>query len=287
MKSIIKRIWTSSPSSIYLSIKKKLLYNHDWNYTVEAVLNDKKHLNPILLIDRWERLCRVVDNNIKKNNLLKEFNGKNIFELGCGPLLGFGPIFIFMGAQNFFYHEPYINLITLKSSIIKENYFRKMHNELVSNYGELMKFDKFYDHVCNQTKQIDFNQSELIDFSISNSVLEHIPVGELNRLIKNTFSVCEANCSYLHIIDFGYHSSTHPGFGKLYDFSKQFFHRGLNLARVSDVEKIFFDSGVKNLVRYVYRSEKVDIKKVNKFWTDKFSKEELEAMVVILASTKP
>ena len=116
--------------------------------------------------------------------------------------------------------------------------------------------------------------------------MEHIPIEELKTIVKKIFLLCNDNSSFLHVVDFGYHSNIYPGFGKMYYTKKQEFNRGLNLARVNDIEKIFTTAGITNFEKFIYRSENVDIDLINKFWISKYSKDDLEAMVAIYVSTK-
>lgn len=71
-----------------------------FNYNLLGICGSLKHLNPVTLIDRWERYLRVLSTNAKvipKPN----FANKVVFELGCGPLLGWGPLALFLGAKAF------------------------------------------------------------------------------------------------------------------------------------------------------------------------------------------
>lgn len=84
-----------------------------------------------VLIDRYERYLRVLKNNtdnFKEESL--DFKGKNVFELGCGPLLGWGPESIYKGANAYFYDEPFIRNDVIKSPLLKEKYFKQLFNEL-------------------------------------------------------------------------------------------------------------------------------------------------------------
>ena len=101
---IIKKLWNTSPASILTALQKKYIYGNDYNYSVKSILSNKKYMNPSMLIDRWERYNRVIEKNLDIN--LPEIKNKDIFELGCGPLLGWGPILLFLGAKSFYFYEP-------------------------------------------------------------------------------------------------------------------------------------------------------------------------------------
>jgi len=73
------------------------------------------------LIDRWFRLWRVAGQS--SGQMQPQLDGKDIFELGCGPLLGFGPLTLFLGAKSFRFLEPAYDSKVLASEDIKALYF--------------------------------------------------------------------------------------------------------------------------------------------------------------------
>ncbi len=283
-KMFLIRLWTSSPSSLYSAIKKRVLYKHDWNYSIDQILNNPKHLNSSILIDRWERLYRVINQNIDNNNISKNFIDKTVFELGCGPLLGFGPIFIFLGAKTFYYYEPNISLKAVFSEEIKNLYFRKIYDELVSNYGKLMTFDFFYQSIKDNSLETSFKNTNTVDLVISNSVLEHIPMKTLGEMIKKIERITKSNSSFIHVVDFGFHSTFNPGFGDLYFENKKKYQRGLNFARTNDIESLLNSFQALNFKKYIYRRVSVDTDRIHSFWRNNYSKKDLEAIVVIYVS---
>ena len=127
---ILHRLWNESPASIYSLVKKKLNFGNNiyWEYGLDTILNDSKHLNINALIDRLERYTRITNLNIPNSTFNLNFESKTIFELGCGPLLGCGPIFLFLGAKRFYYYEPFLLKETVASKEIKERYFNNQQN---------------------------------------------------------------------------------------------------------------------------------------------------------------
>ena len=85
-------------------------------------------------MDRWERYFKVIENKTGDKNLKNKFNfrGKRIFELGCGPLFGWGPIAIFLGADTYYYHEPALEREVTLSQVLKEKYFSPLYKDLNS-----------------------------------------------------------------------------------------------------------------------------------------------------------
>ena len=120
----IRILWNSSPKEVIKIIRNKLSSRNKKNpydYTLDIVLKSNKHMNVQHLIDRWERYWRVCNNQNGKN--LKSqfsFNNKNIFELGCGPLFGWGPIAMALGADTYYYHDPGLRRDVALSKILKD-----------------------------------------------------------------------------------------------------------------------------------------------------------------------
>ena len=130
---IMDRLWKESLYSNFNFIKNKLIVQDSthWKYDLSSVLESKKHLNVNNLIDRLERYSRVIKLNVPESNFNLDFINKNVFELGCGPLLGCGPIFLFLGAKDFYYYEPYLMPETISSKIIRDGYFKRLYDELL------------------------------------------------------------------------------------------------------------------------------------------------------------
>tara|TARA_B100001248_G_C27304078_1_gene418550 strand:+ start:114 stop:965 length:852 start_codon:yes stop_codon:yes gene_type:complete len=275
--SFIKKLWNSSPASIYKAILKKTIYGNDYNYSPKAVIADGKHMNTCMLIDRWERYNRV----LKKNKIIDalEVKEKSIFELGCGPLLGWGPIFIFFGAKNFYFFEPHFNYGILDAPEIKKNYFKQLYIELVANYGKKMHFHEFMELLKNQVREIDFNKDENIDIILSNSVLEHIPKIEVESTIKKLSQISNQNSVSIHSVDHSPHNKYENDLMNFYNFSKFKTYHALNLLRKNEIKEILINKGFKNTIDYVYRKQDLQLDKIHNSWIN-YNKEDLEAKVV-------
>ena len=77
--SLIIKLWNKSPADVVSFLKKRFIYKSDYNYSTSSVLNDKKHMNPNILIDRWSRYLRVINTNIKNSKFISDVKDKNIF----------------------------------------------------------------------------------------------------------------------------------------------------------------------------------------------------------------
>jgi len=97
--SVLRNIWTQSPKENLTAFMRRWGRSARYGYSVDETLKSRKHMNVQNLIDRWFRLWRVAGQS--SGQMQPQLDGKDIFELGCGPLLGFGPLTLFLGAKVF------------------------------------------------------------------------------------------------------------------------------------------------------------------------------------------
>ena len=139
----LRLFWGSSPKQVLEIIRNKLTSkskNNPYDYTLDFILKSNKHMSTQHLIDRWERYWRVCNNQSGKDLKTQfSFQDKNIVELGCGPLFGWGPIAMAFGAETYYYHEPALRREISLSKTLKEKYFQKLFNELKSEYSIKIK----------------------------------------------------------------------------------------------------------------------------------------------------
>tara|TARA_B100000315_G_scaffold260424_1_gene321698 strand:- start:3252 stop:4154 length:903 start_codon:yes stop_codon:yes gene_type:complete len=292
LRKLINLFWKTSLQEIYKTIitqikyfiKGKKIKNN--NYTLDYVINNKQYMNTNVLIDRFERYCRVIKHNDPKYNLsINSFKDKNVLELGCGPLLGWGPIALFLRALSFSYHEPANIPETIKSDEVKTQYFKRLFDELKSNYSGDDKFDKFYNTVMDNSIPISFNKNRFVDFVLSNSVLEHIPKIKLELLLDNVSQLCVDKALFLHAVDFGTHGFLNMDLIKLYSIDRLKFTESkktynINFLRKNDIADILYSKGFISELIIDYRFDEIDSTLVHSSW-DKYSYEDLRARVVL------
>ena len=279
MSKLIEKIWFSSPSQIFKALKRRVLRESSWHYSIEAIASSK-HMNFCTLIDRWERYSRVIETNSEIPTSDYEFFGKTIFELGCGPLFGWSPIAIFLGAKKYYYFEPNISMETVNSLEIKQKYFLPLYNELVSNYGPRMRFENFYNKVIQNTESIDFNSKDIIDLTISNSVLEHIPRSELRNTLMSLHSISKEKSTFMHVVDFGDHNNRSINkLDNIYIKNCNKETAQLNLLRISDIEEMLKEVKFRSINKIIYRSSEINMDKIDESWS-KYSEDELRSRVV-------
>ena len=281
---IINSIYNTTPAQLVTFLKKKFLRKNDWNFSIEWVLQNPKYSSINALIDRWERYKRVIKlniNNTAVSNL--DFNNKVVFELGCGPLLGFAPIAIFNGAKQYYYSEPFLNFETLKSKKIKDKIFTNLYNELVLNYGQLMTFENFYENVINCQPIDKVNQK--IDITLSNSVLEHLQSKDLTSLLDSAFINSNKGSIYFHSVDFGHHFKGSKHLDRLYVNSQKKKLPTLNMLRKSDIEELLKNKGYVNNSVFTYKKGNYNKDKMHDTWKI-YEKDDLESRVVFFIGFK-
>lgn len=287
ISNIIKKLWTSSPSEIVFLFKNRLYKESNWNYSLKQIVKSKKHMNTQYLIDRWERYWRIIENHNHDDGSKKyfEFQNKAIFELGCGPLFGWGPIALFKGANIYYYYDPSLIRQVVESTEIKEKYFNPLYKELLSNFGNTMSFNEFYRKIMAKCISVDFSKKEFVDLILSNSVLEHIPRNDIQTMLSKLFFICKNKGYFLHSVDFGSHEFGTKGFGSLYtrDLNKEL--KNLNLLRMSDIEKYLIESGFQLLHNTIYHSQKVSRDSLNPTWK-KYLDKDLTSRVVFFVGKK-
>jgi len=286
MLEFLKKLWHYSPAQFVNSLKWRLFEHSEWDYSLGQVLQSKKHMNAQYLIDRWERYWRVIEN--KHGIGIKHhfgFQKNTILELGCGPLFGWGPIAIFLGAEKYFYHEPELLRDVIYSDQVRRGYFYPLFEELVANFGNRMSFAKYYEKVINKCQPGDFSDQASADLILSNSVLEHIPKSEMQFLLDKLFFVTKPGGHYFHSVDFGSHGIGGGGFGSIYAKDQAIDIRRINLLRKSEIEWMLKESGFRSIHTTIYRANDIARQAVHESWIE-YSDDDLSARVVFFVGKK-
>lgn len=224
----------------------------EWDYSLPGILAKRKHLQPATLIDRWHRYWRVIERQATYERRDRfSFEGRTVLEIGCGPLLGWGPIAIFLGADAFVYEEPWLRREVLFADEIRDLYFRPLFEELTANFGHRNTFEGFLKAARDGALPLG-TDVDSVDVVLSNSTLEHIPREELPRLLLRCHQACSENAVYLHAVDFGDHRTHEKGFGTMYQGPNQP-QRQLSLLRKPDLEEVLREAGFSIDRAVVYR----------------------------------
>jgi len=179
------------------------------------------------------------------------FEGKRAVEIGCGPLGGFGPLAIFLGAKSFESAEPEWDPDLFNSGLVSESYLRVFHSDLVALYGERVDFKGFIfalaDRMAIYTGGFESAPIEgKVDVVLSQSCLEH--VFPLVDTVAKLATIQTPQTRFLHLVDFGNHYPTVNQFEGLYEQPRANYlvrrPHAINLLRLPDVAAMFAAHGI-------------------------------------------
>lgn len=211
-----------------------------------------------------------------------EFEGRHVLEIGCGSLLGFGPIALYRGAASYTVIEPWFDPCVFDEPEIVDAYYLNVFKDLSAIYGERHTFPEFMQLLKTRSR---WDQDPLLntqltgpfDVVISNSCLEHI--FDFKESMIKLHSLCDPDCRFLHLVDFSNHRATKSLFADLYAMEParylERFDDAINLLRPPDVmaalEEAGFDAG---LVPYSYQKEFHE-GPIHEYWTDRYGEDDL------------
>ena len=221
-KRIVNALLHRSPFENWITLKRKLrgFRSDHAAFDLESVLRSVKHFDPCKLLDRLGRYQTVLRNSGEWVDL--EFSGKNVLEIGSGPLLGWAPIACFLGCAHYVCVELHFDSTVVESQVIRDRYFVPLYRQLRAIFGPHMSFSEFEralsESVSCHTTTLEHVAlaPDSFDVVISNSVLEHVHVEQLAVFFERLRTVTRLGGRHLHCIDFGNHSSSIDPFEGLY-----------------------------------------------------------------------
>lgn len=288
----VRKLWNTSPAELAVIVSRRCrnflgTANNGWDYSLAAVVRNPKHMNTKLEIERWERMwriCKLRDRSELEGHF--DFQGKVVLEVGCGPVLGVGPIALFRGAKNFLYKEPGLVRGALESKEIKQAYFAPLHSELVANYGDLMAFEQWYSKVIDLSRPFQIDTAYPVDLTVSHSVLEHIPRSIIENFVKELYEATKPGGWFVHIVDFGPHGHGDGQMVSLYKSDWQKELPNLNLFRKSDIENTLRGAGFEINASLPYKLDQLGDAYIHDTWR-KYSSDDLAHRVVFIFGERP
>ena len=118
---IITRLYDRSPRQLIIALGRRLR-SKGGKFDVAEVLSSAKHMQsqrPYNFLNRYETII----NRVLGDGYRLDFQDKRVLEIGCGPLLGWAPLAIFLGARDYVCVEPMFNPDILRKNIVRERYF--------------------------------------------------------------------------------------------------------------------------------------------------------------------
>jgi hypothetical protein len=231
----------------------------DFLYDLETVLRTPWYLNETLHIDRFFRYQRVVRNQIRWEEL--DFRDTTTLEFGCGPLLGWGPMAVYLGCSHYVCVEPRFDDEVLRSKEMEKRYLVPLHEQLEANFRKGVPYKEFkrriLDHLeCYTTPLESFDFPEhSVDLVVSNGVLQHIM--DLHGCLKVIKRISRPASRQFHVQHFTDHAgNTERPFKEIYTRSPEDYFKSntlCNLKRPSEMVTLFEQHGIKvKLVPYLW-----------------------------------
>lgn len=223
----------------------------DFRYDLQTILGNPVHMDARRVVDRYLRYERVLQKKSDWTPL--DFKGKRVFEIGCGPLLGIGPIAVYLGATEHVCIEPQFQAEVMESDTIRTRFFLPFYHQLDALFDRGLGFDEFIDRLRSRirieavpTENYIF-AGEPMDIIYSNGVLNHVE--HLERAVAVIRQISRPSTRQFHLVNFTDHHKSPPDdpFREIYRIepAEYFEHDNLlNLKRPSEIARLFDDVGV-------------------------------------------
>lgn len=176
----------------------------DFQYDLESVLGNAVHMDARRVVDRFLRYERVLQT--KSTWAPLEFDGKSALEIGFGPLLGMGPIAVYLGSVEYTCIEPRYCPEVLESDLVWKRFFLPLFQQLDVLFDRGISYNEFVDRVWSRI-DVDIMKIEgcnragnHVDIIYTNGVLQHIMDQE--RAIWQIKQISHAMTRQFHVVNF-------------------------------------------------------------------------------------
>ena len=222
----------------------------DFRYDLQTILANSIHMDARRVVDRFLRYERVIQTRSDWTAL--DFEGKRILEIGCGPLLGIGPIAVYLGAIESVCIEPRYQPDVLESDVVWSRFFLPLYQQLDALFDRGLSFDEFADRIRSgiRTEIVSIEDykhvGDRMDIVYSNGVLNHI--NDLDRAVKLIHLASHASSRQFHVVNFtDLVSPPDDPFREIYRLDPvEYFKNNslLNLKRPSEITSLFHNAGI-------------------------------------------
>ncbi|MHA1564244.1 MAG: hypothetical protein ACTSX7_02920 [Alphaproteobacteria bacterium] len=260
VRRLASRLYNLPPREVVHQIRRRIPLLRKTEENLDRLLNGGK-VRPGRPYDFLSRYQAIVARQHAWPHI--DFTDACVIELGCGPLLGWGPLAVFLGCKRFVAVEPGYNAAIPSDPRIVARYFRPMFKDLCAIYGTRFSFDAFMAALAQRIEPVatEFLKSEIsgpFDLSLSNSCLEHI--FPLAPSLQRLGELSTPTASFLHLVDFGNHRDKAHPFAGLYDLEPDAYlarhGQAINLHRAPDILAMFHTAGLPaTLVPYYFARE--------------------------------
>jgi hypothetical protein len=217
----------------------------DFKYDLQTVLGNQVHMDARRVIDRYLRYERVLQ--VKSAWTPLDFESRRVLEIGSGPLLGVGPLAIYLGATEYVCIEPKYRSEVLESDVLWVRFFLPFYQQLDALFNRGISFAEFSDRVRSKIRVESVSVENYVsagssmDIVYSNGVLQH--VSNLEQAVRRIAQLSNAATRQFHVVNFTDHASAPDNpFSAIYslDPAEYFEHDSLlNLKRPSEVADLF------------------------------------------------
>jgi len=261
----------------------------DFPYDLESILGNPFHMDARRPVDRLLRYERVLEAKTAWTPL--DFEGKRVLEIGCGPLLGWGPIAVYLGSTEYVCIEPRYRSEVLESDVVWTRFFLPLYQQLDALFDRGISFDDFADRVRSRI-QVDpvaikdcTRAGGMADIVVSNGVLHHI--AELDSALDRIKHLSHASTRQFHVIHFNDHMSPpDTPFREIYrQDPAEYFARDslLNLKRPSEISALFDRMSIPVTVIPYIVDQAIEPYDLAPYWTQ-FDKSDLAIQIAFFVN---
>lgn len=285
---VLHKLWTTAPRDVALALRRRL---RGGSAARDELLASAKHMRPQRFQDFLARFEAILGRTGQWSPL--KFDGARVLEIGCGPLLGFGPLAIFRGCQSFVAVEPDFDSGILADPRVRDTYLLPVHKDLAGIYGELLSYPEFLNRLETRVtavrEPVHRTATEVGEFDIvlSNSCLEHLH--PLADSIRRLSGLSAPGGRYVHLVDFGNHRATPSPFSGMYSTTPdEYFRqhgRGINLARAPDMLALFRGSGLDAHLQPYYWFRERYAERIHPHWAERYDEPDLFLKAALVYGT--
>ncbi len=279
MRRLASRLYNLPPREVVHQIRRRLPLLRQTEESLHRLLNSNK-LRAGRPYDFLTRYQAIVQRQYPWPDI--DFADQRIIELGSGPLLGWGPMAVFLGCAQYVAVEPGYNPDIPGDPRIIDRYFRPMHKDLCALYGPRLDLDAFLAAMAQRIEPVsaEFLKAEIagrFDLSLSNSCLEHI--FPLAPSLRRLGELSAPGARFLHLVDFGNHRDKNRPFAGLYrdppDAYLARHGRSINLHRPPDILAMFHDAGLAAALVPYYSAAETHDESIAPHWRERYDDDAL------------
>ncbi|MBO88071.1 MAG: hypothetical protein CMP14_00995 [Rickettsiales bacterium] len=221
-----------------------------------------------------------------------DFSGKNVLEIGPGPLGGMSLMAIFRGAKQVYGIEPDWVDGVLMDPVIEEAFLRPHYQVLTEAFGDLMDYFTFRSRITQRLRIDSVGLSEaspcfVADITLSNSCLEHIV--DLPEALTSLANHTTAETRHIHLVNFGNHRNREAPFNTIYEMPPDEYRlkygEHINLLRASEVQAACESAGLSLKMAIVDRPlEMVETVVLHSYWRERYEKDDLAVRTALYFS---